>query len=194
MIKFSDKPTAVSMRFLVHTFVRVILIVTFLFKISLVHAGPITYQFTKIADTKGDRFIGFGATPSINNSGAVAFSGALVGESFAGIYVGNGGPTTTILDNSYNLGATTQAPSINDAGAVAFVAQALASSELGGIFVGSGGPLTSISYEFSGTPEINNNGVVAFVTLNGGTVDAFKGSGGPLTAFFRDNRLEVRLQ
>lgn len=130
----------------------------------------VLYTFTKIADTSG-AFAGFLGGPAVNNNGTVAFWASLKGGS-EGIFTGNGGPTTTIIDASQGFSSTGSTwPSINDAGAVAFVG-ALAGIGTG-VFVGSGGPLTTIAAAgdpFSGivgAPAINNSGTVAFYSEQG---------------------------
>lgn len=142
------------------------------------------YSFTRIADDSGS-FASFGFAPSINNSGAVAFSATL--DSFVnGIYRGSGGAATTI-----SFGGPYGEPSINDAGTVAFFDYSGGSSVSGATYTGSGGGLTTIAeIDLSGYgglgagTSINSAGTVAFVgQLSGETyTHIYTSSGGPPTS------------
>ena len=108
-------------------------------RIVTFNAGSVT----TIVDNSGTLNY-FGATPSLNDSGRVAFVAGIEGIDghTYGIYSGNGGPLITIADLSgpfssfsYNSFTSNQ-PSINDSGSVAFVA----GLDVGGygIFLGDG--------------------------------------------------------
>ena len=98
-------------------------------------------SITTIVDSAGP-LKSFGYAPSMNAAGTVAFVAGVAGIDGGtfGIYIGNGGSLTTIADisgpfssfDSFNFGQ----PSINDAGAVAF----LSSLDVGGfgIYTGDG--------------------------------------------------------
>lgn len=133
---------------------------------------------TLIADTSGP-IEQFNGSPTINNSGTVAFSAVSVhsdGSRHEAIYTGNGGPLKLIAETgapgeTFSPGI----PAINNQGAVAFWATiALPGGPVSeGIFVGDGGPLSVIAHnrqgayvEFGsgiGSPSINDNGTVAFL-------------------------------
>ena len=89
----------------------------------------------------------FGVIPSINDAGALAFKGAVLGEA-DGIFIGDGGPVTIIARAST---LAREAPSINDDGTVAF-AMAVDFNTRDGIFTGSGGPITPIITTGPGSP------------------------------------------
>jgi hypothetical protein len=143
-----------------------------------------TYGFTLIAS--GGPFGSFAFSPSINNAGTVAFRATLK-SGVEGIFIGNGGPITTIADTSgsfwwfsadYTIG-----PSIDDAGRVAFYGLLRSSQE--GVFVGDGaflttiasGPFGSFSGFFSASPPISV-GQVAFRARLGGSEGIYRGDGG----------------
>jgi hypothetical protein len=156
------------------------------------------FTFTKIADTNvsgGSFGVGL-STPSINNSGTVAFISSVPGK--AGLYVGSGGPLTAI-DTKDPFGTFISGieiyPTINDSGRVAAVVAATAVSG-GSIISSAGGPPTTIvtaanppvgspgNVSLSLHPSIANDGTVAFTVGHfGGSAGAgvFTGSGGPLT-------------
>ena len=109
-----------------------------------------------------------------------------------GTFIGSGGPTTTLYDNSgpfHDFGS----PSLNDSGTAAFVAF-LDTGEVG-IFTGSGGPTTTISdtrglFNFFAVPSLNDDGTVAFfATLNTGGAGFFTGNGGPPHDYRRQQRI-----
>jgi hypothetical protein len=138
--------------------------------------GSTLYQFTNIVNTTGQ--FDYFENVSLNNSGTVAFDARLRGQTWGGVYVGNGGPLTTIADITQFSVAIM--PAINDAGTVAFYGGNSGSS---GIYTGTGGPLTTIA---SGpplsvySPSINNSGIVAF--RQGSSVCI--GNGGPVTTLY----------
>ncbi len=96
---------------------------------------------TPIADSSGP-FNYFGAAPSINAAGSVAFVAGVNGidGGVFGIYTGDGGPLTTIADLSgpfnYVGDFNFPQPSINGSGTVAFLGGL--DSGGGGIFIGDG--------------------------------------------------------
>jgi hypothetical protein len=150
--------------------------------------APITYNFTLIADTTG-AFSGFSRTPTINDSGTVAFQAGLDAGGIT-VATGAGGPTTTIVTSTagvfstFSLGAT---PVINDAGAVAFFGTLAATGDRG-FFTGSGGAITTIVTtgstfsNFGFTPSMNDAGIVAFqASLAAGGQGIFTANGGSTT-------------
>ncbi len=112
--------------------------------------------------------------PDINGSGKVAFWQSL-GANEHGLFVGDGGPLATIADTlgsfaSIDLGSSMVVPSINDSGAVPFVAAPEANpGRATGVYVGNGITTTPL-YDEAGTglrsfnawPRINDAGQVAF--------------------------------
>ena len=108
-------------------------------RIVTVNGGSIT----TIVDSTG-HFNYFGSAPSLNEAGTVAFAAGIAGQDggIFGIYTGNGGSLTTIADISGPFSSfsfndfTSNPPSINDSGTVAF----LASLDGGGfgIYTGDG--------------------------------------------------------
>ncbi len=151
-------------------------------------ATAANYQFIKVADTN-ERFGRFGAH-SISSNGTVAFYATPIGEG-PGIYTGNGGPITTIVDSSGPFLDFLGFPTVNAGKTVAFHATLDAGGA--GIFSGSGGSVTTIadiSGPFSGftvggtssSPAINDQGAVAYrAALDTGGEGIFIGSGGPTT-------------
>lgn len=129
---------------------------------------------TTIADTTGP--LGIFKGVSINDSGAVAFYAAgQDSEKYEGVYVGQGGPLTTIAehrasDSEEVVAPSPFEPSINNHGDVAFFGH-VASTGNDGIFVGNGNLLTQLVEEappYSNMrPErrcpITDSGAVAFV-------------------------------
>ncbi|MBM3888560.1 MAG: PEP-CTERM sorting domain-containing protein [Verrucomicrobia bacterium] len=151
------------------------------------HAWAANYSFTRIADDTGS-FASFGFEPSINNSGAVAFSAMLDSGVDYGIYRGSGGPVTTIA-----TGGAYMDPSINNAGTVAFLDDEGGDEfGMGAIYTGSGGGLTEIAewgtlpgyYITLSAPSINSAGTAAFVGQFAfdPTTHIYATSGGPLTS------------
>ncbi len=161
--------------------------------VVLGYAEEITeYAFTKIADTTGP-LTDIGATPTINNSGTVAFGASSETSPDGAIYVGNGGPLTEIVNtngqfsNLSFIGILAGDIDINDFGEVAFFGELTAGGS--GIFVYSGGSITTIaetggtyaSFQPYGT-SINNAGAVGFAAdLQGGGDGVFTGDGTTVT-------------
>jgi hypothetical protein len=141
------------------------------------------FTFTKIAETNNDTFSSFGIWPAINNQGNVVFSAELSSRG-SGIFVGNGGTTTTIADTSGILSLFSSRPGINNAGVVAFGANLKTIGS--GIFtVDSKGTLTTIAESTQprgvfGDPVINNGGTVAFSSTINGDQAIFISSNGTL--------------
>src|SRR5262245_59247215 len=137
------------------------------------NAQVVSYTFTKIADCSDDSItVPDSGGVSINAQGAVAFIGNL-NAGGQGVFTGNGGPLTTIVDTNQGFGSFGPFAnfggqvSINDNGTVAFFGQFQAGGA--GIFSGRGGPLTLLADTSGvlsgivGTAAINNQGTVAFV-------------------------------
>src|SRR5262249_58324216 len=89
-------------------------------------AQVVSYTFTKIADCSDDSItVPDSGGVSINAQGTVAFIGNL-NAGGQGVFTGNGGPLTTIVDTNQGFGSFGLfsgfggRPSINDAGTVAF--------------------------------------------------------------------------
>lgn len=130
-------------------------------------------QITTITDTKKFATTTTGplsfSVPSINDRGTVAFTAVrrtIEANVFVGIFTGNGGPLTTIVDASgpYNSFGP---PSLNNAGKVAFNGQQRGVGN--GIFTGTGNgnPITTIantsgSFVNFNSLSINDSEQVAF--------------------------------
>ena len=119
-------------------------------------------------------------SPDINNDGTVVFNALLDGGGER-ISTGIGAGTITIVDtNTDPFSSLGDAPSINDAGTVAF--QGLHNTLGQGIFTDTGGLTTIADSEgafsfFGESPSINNNGLVAFrAGLDVGGQGIFTGS------------------
>lgn len=157
------------------------------------NGGP----FNKIADSSdsGPIFRFSNSAPHINAAGTVVFYAVLNSSSprFA-ILTGNGGPLTTVIDDTYDFGGvrgpTFSSPTINDNGIVAFGAgYPTSTGSVSGLYTITGGTVTTIADDtvdpnilFYGRPAIDANGTVAFyagIGLNEQAV--FAGAGGPLT-------------
>jgi hypothetical protein len=113
------------------------------------------------------------ATPSINDSGTVAFEYGFVVYSRSA-----GGPLITIAGPPLVINGS---PSINASGMVAF--EGIASGVPGTIHAGNGGPLIDIGNGSSTNPRINASGTVAFLT----GVSIVTGNGGPPTTIADTN-------
>ena len=145
-------------------------------------AGTIT--FTRIAETTGG-FSRLGLAPAINSSGQVAFY-ARIDSGGEGIFVGSGGPLTTIVEPGALFWFPSGNPliSINNSGSVAF--PAFLSSGVAGVYTGSGGPISTVADTLGGfipnpSASINSGGRVAFST-DGANLGVFVGrAGGPIT-------------
>ena len=143
--------------------------------------GPIT-TIVDTSTTNNDFFLG--GTPSLNNSGTVAFP-----EDGDGIFIARGGTITNVTDNAFY--SFFESPSLNDSGTVAFVAGVFLDAadiltdsgpfafapppvcerqDVKGIFTSSGGPLTTIAHCFPFftplIPSLNNSGTVVFLAEN----------------------------
>lgn len=137
---------------------------------------------TMIVGDSTSGFHRFGQVPSINDAGTVAFVG--FSGSVDGVFIGNGGPITTIAVASESA---RQAPRINEDGTVAFE-MSVDFNTRSGIFTGSGGPVTSIVTADPGSlfnnfsdPSINNARTVVFTaTLNDSSVRIMTGDRGTL--------------
>jgi len=125
--------------------------------------------------------------PSLNSTGTVAFAASTPPFSPSGVFVGSGGPTTTIADGSgpFSGGNFGIAPSLNNLGTVAF--SVVFGAPGSGIFTGSGGPVTLVAdtggpFNGFGDPSLNDAGMVAFLaTLDTGDSGIFKSTTGGTT-------------
>jgi hypothetical protein len=134
--------------------------------------------FVDVADNGGpiDGFVNNGV--AINASGAVAFYARFKGPGSA-VYVGSGGPLTTIADTTSLFDGFEESPTLNDAGTVAFVADLKAGGQ--GVYTGKGGSLTKVADAADGFQAftrawINNAEEVAFeASLTAGGSGIFTG-------------------
>ena len=142
--------------------------------------------WTTIAD-RGDGFYSL-HNPVINNAGQVAFQ-TKTNSSSDNVTTrrGDGGPLTTIADDSGQFSDFFGPPSINNSGEVAFRATLRAGGE--GVFISDGtttatiydtnddthGDFSSISY-----PVLNDAGQVAFLGTLDGVSGFYRGDGGPV--------------
>jgi len=156
----------------------------------------VSYGFTKIADTSGPlkSFTNY-PRPAINNTGTVAFAAEL-DTGGNGIFIGNGGATTTIADTNGPFSFVYSDFSFNNQGTVAFAANVDAGGI--GIFVGNGEATSTIadsSGSFSSvfSPSINDEGKVAFqALLDASGEGVFTGNGGALTPIVETSDKFVR--
>lgn len=140
-----------------------------------------SYSIVKIADTS-ETFASFDVLPALNDAGTVVFAAKTpdIGPphfEVSGVYVGNGGPLTTIHDSTGEY-STFQNPAINASGAVAFISKL--DNRLVGLFRTRSGQTTKLAddtgeiatgliSQFSTPPAIDSLGRVAFgVTLLNG--------------------------
>ena len=162
--------------------------------------GATDFTFTRIADDSNG-IAGF-SVPSINSDGVVAFGANLDGGDQA-IYTGTGdGALTTIADTSLGIYFELYAPTINDAGRVAFGATTSESDLFGpipdaGVYTIADGMTVSIADNELGSPywgfgsipqSINATGTVAFFGklrapdgFPSTSIGIFAGSGGAQT-------------
>ena len=173
-------------------------ITRFLFLTALftwpIHAEATDYTFTKIADTSGPFDYLF--TPSINDSGTVAFI-ATLDAGGEGVFIGNGTTITTVADDSGPFFAFAEYLRINNSNKVAFIGWP-DTVDRSGVFISDGTTTTTIDdttgpfIEFQGL-SINNNNVVAFIgrRLIGGfinkTTDVVTGDGTTVTTIADDS-------
>jgi hypothetical protein len=118
-----------------------------------VHAKPIKYNFTEIADTSGNlKVLGI---PVINNLGIVGFK-AQLDEGGDSLFSSDGNTTTTIADTSSNFSFMGDDVSINDVGTIAFIAgQNRQNPQTVGVYTSDGKTLKTIIT----TPTTDDNGV-----------------------------------
>lgn len=147
-------------------------------------ANAAAYTIAKISQVAGQ------AVPSINNHGDVAFVGSIPSfPSQTGVYRGSGTLLTTIDSGGPYL--PVPATAIDNSGRVAFVE--LFPDFAPNLYSGNGGALTNISpfpgpfrNNISRHMAMSDDGSVAFLSSNDGTVAGtrgtgiFVGSGGPL--------------
>lgn len=105
----------------------------------------------------------FPSTPDINDSGTVAFD-SILNTQITGIFTGNGSTITPIdIGNNgipiYYAVKGVSAPSINNAGTVAYVVNAYRSA---GIATSNGGGVGGGSFSSYYAPYINDQGVIAY--------------------------------
>ena len=161
-------------------------------------ASAADYAFVNIADDTQE-FSVFGVPPAISAGGTVAWEAMLRG-SRRGVFVGSGGPTTTVADNAnaspFDLFG---APSINSADTVAF--SAILDGGGYGLYTWRAGQLAPVvdssgPFQAVTVPSINSAGTLAFYglrddgssgvfTSTGGAAVAVVDSAGPLAEFYR---------
>ena len=129
---------------------------------------------------------------SINDDGAVAFSGSAGVGARQVILVGNGGPVSAVVDTAVHTQfKQVLRPSINNSGAVAFMGST-GTVGYDTVAVAQGGGITTIAGPGTPTPTtgiltqaiepaLNNSGVVRFVGNAAVGAGLFAGSGGLLT-------------
>jgi hypothetical protein len=142
------------------------------------------YTFVSKADNTGPLGPPSSVSPSVSNSGIVAFRNN-PDAGGVGIYSGHGTTVTTVAHSSGPYGGFDWPTSVNSSGTVAFNADIDAGGN--GMFVGSGGAITPIATSagplnlFSG-PSINDAGTVAFTAgRDAGGTGVYKGNGGAIT-------------
>ena len=137
---------------------------------------------TTIADTNGtfSSFHTLGG-PSINRAGTVAFSADRGAGLGLGVFTSSGGALTTIAKTSGTFTVIEGGPAVNDTGTVAFLASIRTGQPTSeGIFTGSGGtPVPIAAGSFSGTPAINNAGMVAYNAILHNGAEAIYTQTGP---------------
>lgn len=143
--------------------------------------------FTVVANDDNSFFYDFGALPTINDAGDVAFSGNLYNPCCQSA-MGLNGAQTYNVDGDFNLFSD---PTMNNAGMIAFRADIEPGFSTFGIFSGSADGSTAATLiadtatfsSFSSPLEINDVGDVLFAgTLTSGVKGVFKwaeGSGAP---------------
>ena len=159
-----------------------------LFAASTAFADP--YSFEVIADTSG-QFSEFGDEPSINCSGTAAF--AAVSDEIAGVYAHHG-QTLTVIHETVSRDADYAAPSINDAGMVAFLHKPASRTQGAADLIAGNGTSSQVlaggEDQRAEPPSINNLGQVAYsgrhdqsgVFVNdGGHIVQIATSGGTIT-------------
>jgi hypothetical protein len=124
------------------------------------------------------------ADPRINGSGQVSFH-AIRRDGSEGIFVGTGGPVTTIADTSGLFASFSDAPAISDDGRILFQATLKATPgghEIPGLFSSIGGHISLVAdatgrfSSFGFAPAINAHGQIAFLgTTGSGQVGLFTG-------------------
>jgi hypothetical protein len=108
-------------------------------------AKLIFYKYTPIADTGALFFTVVGHTPSINNSGRVAWTGTLAGNHVEGMFtrLGTGG-ISTLADNGDHFYVTFGPPSMNAQDKVVFGSHQSSGGQRQVLLLGSGNSATPI--------------------------------------------------
>jgi hypothetical protein len=108
-------------------------------------AKLVFYEYTPVADTGGLFFVGVGLTPSINNSGRVAWTGTLAGNFVEGMFtrLGSGG-INTLADTGDGTYFVFGPPSMNAFDKVVFSSAFTNGSERQVLLLGSGNSATPI--------------------------------------------------
>lgn len=130
---------------------------------SFSHDRTVSYQFTKIADTRGGVFRSFYLSPSIDGQGMVLFRANLTGGG-QGIFQSDGLITTQIATTTEKFEAFRGSPAVSDNGKIVFLGSR--SSEDFGYSRGTDitGDFLYSNEEFVelGDLVINNGGMLAF--------------------------------
>ena len=158
--------------------------------------GQITYSYTLIAITGGTSPFAGVFAPSLNAAGTTAF-GANLAAGGSGVFIGNGGATTTIAQTGPTFASFVNPgdlsgvilPSINPtSNTVAFFATRTAAAGGGsGIFAGTGAATTTIASApnfntvFNSRPAINSANTVSFVAATSTVQQVLVGNGGATT-------------
>lgn len=164
----------------------VLVIIAATSSLCAVAARAASYTFTNIVDTSGS--FDYFEDVAVNNLGTVAFSARVRGQTWGGVYTGDGGSLTTIADtNSFPVALK---PAINDQGTVVFRGAPGFS-----LYAGSGGAVTpvlmtndTISW-ISYSHPINNSSVVAtIVGFTDGRSSVVTVQNGQLTVVYDNSR------
>ncbi|QSJ18188.1 PEP-CTERM sorting domain-containing protein [Nostoc sp. UHCC 0702] len=153
------------------------------------------FTFTKIADSRDFLYLGGGP---INDNGTVAFAAGGAddfGLPSTGIFTGNGGAFTTVVN--FNLGFNAiNGIAINNSGTVAFANNSLPQE---GLFISNGENVTTVATPSDNlftlnlsSNAFNNSGTLVFktfeaiVTGNGGPLTTIVDTSGPFQFFSQD--------
>lgn len=150
--------------------------------------GPISVNkgsggsVTKIADYTKFQIGSWG--PAINDLGTVVFQGTSNATGRLGVYSGNGGTVSTVVDTSGIFDNIGLSPAINHSGTVAFTAHRYSTGQWG-VYTLNNGVLTTIAdtsgpiADFqTGAVTINDSGTVAFMAkMDSGGYAIYRGNG-----------------